>query len=260
MDQFEATFFIGYDAREDEAARVCAASIKDRASAPVRVVRLEHRTLRASGLFDRPWRIDERGQFWDERDGRPFSTEFSHSRFLCFEIAAIMGYFHTCVFVDCDFVFLDDPLLLVHEHAATGKALSCVKRGQPQLTEGPKMDGMQQHTYPRKLWSPLFAFTGSHAAFSEWTPAYVNNAPGSEMHAFRSMAFDQIGDLDRSWHFIPGIDFDGDYETAGAIHYSEFSPWLNPEHATRWAYEPWYAARERLLGPSKTYFDRIALW
>ena len=75
--------YIGYDSREQEAYEVCRHSLlkfnnEDFSVYPIPV---KHQELRDMGLFDRRWVIDEDGQYWDELDGKPFSTEFSHTRF-----------------------------------------------------------------------------------------------------------------------------------------------------------------------------------
>ena len=84
------TYFVGYDAREHEAAQVCAHSIQWRDPA-ARVIFLNHRELRALGVFNRPWLIQPTGQMIDVIDGKPFSTDFSHTRFLVFHLARALG-------------------------------------------------------------------------------------------------------------------------------------------------------------------------
>ena len=101
--------YIGYDQREHAAYMVCKDSIQRKVwedSPEYDVYALAHKELRREGHFDRPWIIDEKGQFWDKRDGRPFSTEFSHSRFLTPKLAWNAGYRDLVMFVDCDFLFL----------------------------------------------------------------------------------------------------------------------------------------------------------
>ena len=99
--------YVGYDSREDIAYEVCRHSIVRRASVPVEVIPLNHRELRRQGLFWRPWIIRGDGQFMDGVDGLPFSTEFSHTRFLVPDLAKKKGA-EWALFVDCDFLFLED--------------------------------------------------------------------------------------------------------------------------------------------------------
>ena len=74
--------YVGYDSREQEAYDVCEFTLKKYNGVNVEVYKLDHRMLRRYNWFSRRWLIDEDGQYWDEEDGKPFSTEFSHSRFL----------------------------------------------------------------------------------------------------------------------------------------------------------------------------------
>jgi hypothetical protein len=244
------TYFIGYDAREHEAAAVAAFSILRNAKRRSQVYMLEHGALRRLGMFDRPWRVDEDGQFWDDRDGRPFSTAFSHSRFLVFHLARELACTGTCVFLDCDWLFLADPGEMVAQHKASGKAVSCVHRYQ-EITTTTKMDGMQQHDYARKLWSALFCFTPSDELADKFDPYTVSNATGRDLHGFLGMTDDEIGQIAPCWHVVPSLDeIDTmDPELVKGIHYSEFSPWLNPD---RWNEAPelfseWVHARLNLL-------------
>lgn len=248
--------FVGYDAREDEAARVCAASIRANAGGPVKVYKLEHRALRRAGAFDRPWRVDERGQFIDERDGRPFSTEFSHSRFLAPYLAWRAGIEETCVFLDCDFLIRGPIDALAREHEESARYLSCVKR-EANTVHVLKMDGMAQANYNRKLWSALFAFTPCDRLATHFQPDVVNYVPGRALHAFLNVADDVIGDIGARWHYVPSLDGEPAFTDALGVHYSEFSPWLNPAHDSSWSYAPWLAARASYDLRDPLLFDRI---
>ena len=78
---------VGYDSREDIAYQVCRHSIYRRSTLPVEIYPLKHKELRDQGLFWRPWLTAGSGQTVDCIDGRPFSTAFSHTRFLTPHIA-----------------------------------------------------------------------------------------------------------------------------------------------------------------------------
>ena len=78
--------FIGYDASTVEAYVACTGSIRENTRAEKPVIHgLNHRKLRADNLFDRKWSVDDVGQFWDQEDGRPFSTEFSFGLYMSSE-------------------------------------------------------------------------------------------------------------------------------------------------------------------------------
>ena len=85
--------FVGWDPREDIAWEVCRHSILSRTDASqVTVTPLVQSDLRAKGLYTRD--IDTRA-----------ATEFSLTRFLTPHLAGTTGY---AIFVDCDFLFLND--------------------------------------------------------------------------------------------------------------------------------------------------------
>ena len=83
--------FVGYDIREDIAYQVCEYSIRKHQPA-AQVIPLKQKELRDSGLYTRT--IDPLS-----------STEFTFTRFLVPYLADYQGW---AVFVDCDFVFIDD--------------------------------------------------------------------------------------------------------------------------------------------------------
>ena len=138
--------FIGYDSREHVPYEVCKHSIRRHSSAPVDIIKLEHRELRRQGLFDRPWRIEGNGQYWDITDGKPFSTEFSHTRFLVPEICRRNGMTEGwAMFCDSDFLFRADVCELF-DMVNNDYAVMCVKHDY-NPDEGIKMDGMVQQNY-----------------------------------------------------------------------------------------------------------------
>ncbi len=83
--------FVGYDAREDIAYKVCEYSIKKH-QPTAEVIPLVQDDLRALGLY------------WREKDALA-STDFSLTRFL---VPALMNYQGWAVFCDCDFLWTDD--------------------------------------------------------------------------------------------------------------------------------------------------------
>jgi hypothetical protein len=221
--------FVGYDIREHAAWLVCRDTLIDPLEGvlgeDVEVHPLSHRDLRRRGLFDRPWRIDEAGQTWDERDGRPFSTEFSHSRFLVPHLAKEMGIRDgLVVFVDCDFMFID-PISDMLAGVDRRKVLSVVKHDFERVAEGMKMDGMAQQRYFRKLWSSLMVFNMGHADIDLFDTAHApNRSAGSTLHGFRALADDEIGVLPESWNWIPGHSSTN--IPTSAVHWSFGGPWM----------------------------------
>ncbi|UTU07851.1 hypothetical protein CcrC1_gp165 [Caulobacter phage C1] len=239
--------FVGYDSREQAAYDVCVDSLVEHNKGDdndIVVHKLEHRDLRRRGLFTRPWRIDETGQFWDERDGRPFSTEFSHSRFLVPTLASQMGIVSPVMFVDCDFLFVEPVQNLFHEVLATkpfedgSNPLWVVKHEFSKAEEGVKMDGMVQQAYFRKLWSSLMIYDLRFPLRWFPTAGEANHHSGSHLHGFYiapnlPMEDDVIGALDPAWNWIPGHSSD-DIKPK-AVHWSLGGPWMDGYEDTPYA-------------------------
>ena len=98
--------FIGYDFREDDAYNVCKHTLYTKSPLLDTIVhKLDHKWLRSNNYFFREWHIDQNGQYWDKSDNRPFSTEFSHSRFLVPYLAKDLGFDGWVLYCDCDFMF-----------------------------------------------------------------------------------------------------------------------------------------------------------
>jgi hypothetical protein len=220
--------FVGYDTREHAAWLVCRDSIAAFAEDVV-IHPLSHRDLRRRGYFDRPWRIEETGQMVDERDGLPFSTEFSHTRFLVPHLAREAGVKDGPVlFVDCDFMFRR-PLRQMLDRVDRTKVLSVIKH-DVTIPEGTKMDGQEQHRYRRKLWSSLMIWNMAHPDIDRFCdPAPVNTASGRDLHQFQGLAYSQIGDIPVEWNWIPGLS--PHRADPAAVHWSLGGPWM-PEYAS----------------------------
>jgi hypothetical protein len=227
--------FVGYDLREHPAWLVCRDTLLNPienggfhlgGKLDVEVHPLAHKQLRRAGHFDRPWRIDEAGQTWDERDGRPFSTEFAHSRFLTPFLAKQMGVTRgPVVFVDCDFMFLRPITEMLHG-INPDKVVSVVKHDFERVAEGVKMDGMAQQRYFRKLWSSLMVFNMGHPDIDLFnTPHASNFSTGSTLHGLRALEDHEIGEVTEAWNYVPGHSSSG--VRPSAVHWSLGGPWMD---------------------------------
>lgn len=250
--------YVGYDVREHLAWLVCESSLRwptcaerggPAVDCPVEVIPLSHRRLRREGKFDRSWRIDEQGVTWDERDGRPFSTEFSHSRFLVPGLALEKTAHRPrgkgwAMFVDCDFLFRRPVTDLLHG-LDPNKAVYVVKHDFDRVAEGVKMDGCVQQRYYRKLWSSLVIWNLDHPKVQaiDWAER-VATCPGAALHAFEGFDDDEIGGLSEAWNWIPGHST-ADVEPA-AVHWSLGGPWMSGFENAPYADE-WDARMKRTL-------------
>jgi len=209
---------VGYDSREDIAYQVCRHSIYRRSTLPIEIYPLKHKELRDRGIFWRPWLTAGSGQTVDCIDGRPFSSAFSHTRFLTPHLAKEKGY-QWALFVDCDFLFTEDVANLF-KLIDDNYSVMC-RKFQYHIANDVKMDGMQQSSYDKKLWSSLCLWnTDKHFP----TVEQVNSRDGAWLHQFQWLSDQQIGEVPQGWNWISGTD-----EVPKAIHYTEGGPWF-PQH------------------------------
>lgn len=193
-------YYIGVDHREMDALAVCEHSARAYASRPLNIKHLEHLDLRNRQYFNRPWRVCEDGTTLDERDGKPFSTQFSHTRFLTPLLAQAETEASWALFTDCDWLWLEDPYKILKE-ADRSKTVMVVPHNYVPKTER-KMDNQIQTKYNRKLWSAcmLWNLRSKHLPTFEM----VNEADGGYLHKFGWLDDDQIGFLDEAWQWVPG--------------------------------------------------------
>jgi lipopolysaccharide biosynthesis glycosyltransferase len=199
--------FVGYDIREDIAYQVCEYSIKKYQSA-AEVIPLKQKELRESGIYTRA--IDPLS-----------STEFTFTRFLVPYLSDYKGW---AVFIDCDFVFVDDVKNLFAE-ADDQYAVMVVKHDYTPK-EGLKMDGCKQLPYPRKNWSSTILWNCAHPSNKQITPEIVNSQTGQYLHRFQWLDDSEIGELKPDWNWLAGWYTEPNDGSPKAIHYTEGGPWF----------------------------------
>ena len=237
--------YIGYDPREDEAYRVCRASLLRRSSRDLHITALDLGAVRHNGWYRRRWHESGNDRI-DDLDGKPFSTEFSFSRFLVPALSLYQGWSLYC---DCDFLFLADVCELFHL-ADHRYAVMCVQHHHdPQ--EKIKMTGLTQTKYYRKNWSSLVLWNCAHPANRRLTTNHINTFPGSWLHSFQWLEDDEIGALPRTWNFLAGISAPLDHEhTPAGIHYTLGTPNLPGYENSPYA-DLWYAERDSRRAPGR---------
>jgi hypothetical protein len=194
--------YIGWDQRDALAYEVCAASLLRHASVAIEIVALKDWELRARGVYWRPYQVDERGQMWDARDGKPFSTNFSYTRF-CVPLIEDYGA-EPVVFCDADMLWRADIaelLDLVGPSFAQGAAVACVKH-EHRPPEREKMTGNIQTVYARKNWSSLMVLRPT--ACAGLTPYAVNNMPREWLHGLCWIDEAGIKGLPEAWNWLEG--------------------------------------------------------
>jgi lipopolysaccharide biosynthesis glycosyltransferase len=199
--------FVGYDIREDIAYQVCEYSIKKH-NEKAEVIPLKQKELREAGIYTRP--IDPLS-----------STEFTFTRFLVPYLSDYKGW---AVFVDCDFVFVDDVKNLF-DKADDRYALMVVKHDYTP-SEGIKMDGCKQLPYPRKNWSSSILWNCGHKSNRILTTDTINTQTGQYLHRFQWLKDEEIGELKPDWNWLAGWYEEPRDGSPKAIHYTEGGPWF----------------------------------
>lgn len=167
------------------------------------------------------------GNFRDIIDSQPFSTEFSHTRFL---IPKIYNYKGWALFMDSDMIFVSDVKDLF-ALCDDRYAVMCVKHQHQTAHNASKMDGRMQLNYYRKNWSSFVLWNCGHSANRMMTPERVNYMKGSDLHAFKWLDDEQIGALPFRYNYISGVSptmptIDDKQEVPFVIHYTEGGPWF----------------------------------
>ena len=223
---------VGLDARKPYVSMACAHSIS-RIAPSRRVHFLDTEALRRAGVYLRA--KDVRGnQAFDVIDGKPFSTDFSFSRFLV--PALFERQPQWAVFCDDDFMWresVDGLLPLLDDKYAV-----MVVKHDFQPLPGMKMDGQMQLPYRRKNWSSMILWNLGHPSNGKLTTGMVNTAPGSYLHGFDWLRDEEIGALPEKWNWLEGHS-DPEIEPA-AVHYTRGGPWLTQYRKAAYA-EEWLA-------------------
>lgn len=236
----EIVAYIGFDSREKIAYDVCKHSIEYNTHKHPKIIPLIHGELRKQGFFKRPWLTEAKtGNRIDMIDGRPFSTEFSHTRFL---VPALMKYKGWALFCDSDMIFRDD-IKDLFALCDDRYAVMCVKHNY-KPTNSTKMDGQVQTQYYRKNWSSFFLINCGHPLNKQITPDVVNTQDGSWLHQFAWLPDLYIGALPDKYNWIEGSS--RGMESPSVVHYTNGGPWFNGYKDVLYADE-WWKYYERFV-------------
>jgi hypothetical protein len=224
------TIYVGYDPREDLAYEVLKYTALKHASGPLNVYPIKQDLMRRIGLYRRAWmlgssslpRPESDDDIWhrDIFDGRPFSTDFSFSRFLVPFLHRLEGW---ALFMDCDMYFRSDPLELFETYNDPAYALYCVKHNYDP-TETIKMYGNPQTRYPKKNWSSVTMWNCSHHAHNNFTVDDVSTKTGTWLHNYMWVEENDIGAIGEEWNWLDGhssAEID-----AKNVHFTRGGPWF----------------------------------
>ena len=222
--------YIGWDSREDIAYQVAKSSIEKNASVPVDVVPIKQKDLRKDFLY------------WRSVDALA-STEFTFTRFLIPELNEFKGW---ALFIDCDFVALDDVAKLFAQ-ADDRYAVMCAQHDYTPK-ETTKMDGQVQHIYPRKNWSSMMLINCGHPSNANLTKDLVNHptTTGAYLHRFSWLDDEEIGELSHEWNWLVGWYKEPEDGSPKFLHYTEGGPWFKEYQNCEYNYH-WYNYQAQYL-------------
>lgn len=207
--------YIGFDPRETDGYEATVKSIK-RFSPDSHVRAIHLPACRTVGMYTRPLsRVD--GKLWDDISNAPMSTEFAITRFLVPHLARLQQCSDDwAVFMDCDMLLRCDIDEMM-EYADPDKAVVVVKHDIEHGT-GVKMDDCQQTSYPRKNWSSVILWNLKHPANSRLTLDAVNGWKGKDLHQFKWLEDDEIGEMPCEWNHLVGLMPENPH--ARIVHYT----------------------------------------
>lgn len=212
--------YIGWDPRDEIAFRAAAASMLSHSSIPVDIIALKDHELRARGVYWRGYTVEPSGQMFDERDGKPFSTQFSFTRFA---IPLIDQTDDWVVFIDADMLFRADIKELL-QLADSDKSIMCVQhRHTPP--EHKKMDGVLQTVYARKNWSSVMLLRPARCTITRYQ---LNNSTGTFLHGLLWQEQSTIGALPEEWNWLEG--WSSPEIEPKLLHYTRGTPDMLGDH------------------------------
>jgi hypothetical protein len=225
--------YIGWDAREQAAFDVAAATAM---SFGCMVIPLYEERLRVAGMLSRP--VDRRGQYWDLNSNAPQATEFANARFW----VPLLAHSGWVLFMDGDTVTLRNPGEL--KKVMDPRYAVMVVKHMPISFGGPvKMDGQVQTIYPRKLWSSVMLYNCDHPANRRLNLQMLNSWPGRDLHAFKWLADDEIGELSPEWNWLVGLQ--PKPLDPAIVHYTLGTPDM-PGLGDSMHADIWYTARQTI--------------
>lgn len=224
------TIFVGYDIRENDAYEVLKFTAYKFTSEPINVIPIDQDVLRRIGLYRRAWllgsshkpfvKIDKDVQHVDLFDKKPFSTDFSFTRFLVPFLKLLKGW---ALYMDCDMYFRSDPVELFNKYNDPKKAVYVVKHNY-KPNEKVKMYGTKQVNYSKKNWSSLVLYNCSHPAHNNLTIDDINLKSGRWLHNFKWLDDKLIGSIHPKWNWLEG--YSSSKIDPKIVHFTRGGPWF----------------------------------
>lgn len=233
--------FVGWDSREDIAYQACKQSLIDTASVDIEVIPLKQKELISKEYY------------WRDQD-KLSSTEFTFTRFLVPELMNFNGW---ALFIDCDFIAVDDVKKLFKLRNDKYAVMCSQHDYKPK--EKTKMDGKEQHIYPRKNWSSMMLFNCSHPSNKKLTKELVNDPKidGKYLHRFSWLKDEEIGSISHEWNWLVGWYKEPQDGKPRFIHYTEGGPWFEEYKNCEYNLEYYRAERKYLLTEVQNYNNKL---
>ena len=263
MYQKQPAIYIGYDPKEEIAFQTLVHSIQLTSTNPnINIIILDQTALRACGLYRRAWKYSKVAQLadvWPDQkidlfDNKPFSTDFSFTRFL---IPHLNQYEGLALFMDCDMMVRSDIMEIFTLYDDPVHAISCVWH-EHEPKEKIKMNNQLQQNYSKKNWSSFVLWNCSHSAHANLTVDDVNTKSGWWLHNFRwlpkweegdNKGFPLIGQIPQDWNWLDGHS-SSEIE-AKNVHFTTGGPWFDgwkPKTKQDSYYaEEWEALKDKLI-------------
>jgi lipopolysaccharide biosynthesis glycosyltransferase len=206
--------FIGYDNKIKIAYHVLTESILKNSSTPVAIS---------------PVYLGNLKNIYTRKQDSLASTEFSFSRFL---VPYLMNYSGWAIFMDSDMLMLSDITNLWNLRNENYAIQVCKHDYIPKTKN--KFLGNNQTVYIKKNWSSLMLMNCSKC--KTLTPEYVNTKSGLELHQFKWLDENLIGDIPFEWNWLIGeYPYKKDIYN---IHFTDGGPYFkdykNTEYANEW--------------------------
>ena len=226
----QPTIYIGYDPREELAFQTLVKSLEDTSKSQLNIIKLDQTALRSAGLYRRAWRQDINStQKIDLVDNKPFSTDFSFTRFLIPHLNQYDGY---AIFMDCDMLVRSDIMEVFDKYSNPVHGLSCIwHKYYPENTV--KMDNQAQQSYSKKNWSSFMLWNCSHPVHANLTVDDVNTKSGWWLHNFvwmdswergRPTQF-PLGEIPEEWNWLDGHS--PVHLKPKNVHFTTGGPWFD---------------------------------
>jgi lipopolysaccharide biosynthesis glycosyltransferase len=243
------TIYIGFDSREKEAYDVARHSILSRTTSDVRIIPIDLDGPTTFIIAKRPIERKEDGKLWCPISQAPMATEFAISRF-CVPFLQHKGW---ALFCDCDILCLTDITEILK--LADPKYAVMVVKHNHQPTETVKMDGQVQTTYSRKNWSSVILWNCEHPSNQNLTEEAINTWPGRDLHAFKWLKDEEIGELPLEWNFLVGVSEEtyatvpGREKWPHIAHYTLGGPWFEGWKSKLYGWDDiWLKEKEATFG------------